>query len=66
MGFDDIRSTHLTKARRTPRGERQLRAVWFTELLLGGQAPHDDELEAGVRAGLERINQLTEAANEDR
>ena len=31
----------------------------FTRVLLGGQVPHDDELEAGMRRGLERIRDLT-------
>lgn len=57
--------THLTESRRTPRGEGTF-AVWFTERLLGGQSPHDDELEAGMRTGLDRIKQLSEAENENR
>lgn len=57
--------TRLTETRRTPRGEGRF-AVWFTERLLGGQAPHDDELEAGMRTSLERIKQLAEAAVEHR
>ncbi|MGI3785646.1 MAG: SRPBCC family protein [Janthinobacterium lividum] len=53
--------TRLTESRRTPRGEG-LFAVWFTKRLLGGQDQHDDELEAGMRAGLQHIKQLVEAA----
>ncbi len=53
--------TRLTETRRTPRGEGKF-ALWFTELLLGGQLPHDDELEAGMRTGLERIRNLAEAS----
>ena len=52
--------TRLTETRRTPRGEGTF-GVWFTERLLSGQAAHDDELEAGVRTGLERIKRLAEA-----
>lgn len=52
--------TRLTETRRTPRGEGAF-AVWFTERLLGGQAAHDDELEAGMKAGLERIKHLAES-----
>ncbi len=52
--------TRLTETRRTPRGEGVF-AVWFTNRLLGGQGPHDDELEAGMQTGLEHIRQLLEA-----
>jgi hypothetical protein len=52
--------TQLTETRRTPRGEGVF-AVWFTKRLLGGQVPHDDELEAGMQTGLRRIKQLVEA-----
>ncbi|MBE7190799.1 SRPBCC family protein [Jatrophihabitans endophyticus] len=53
--------TRLTETRRTPRGESRF-AVWFTERLLGGQQAHDDELEAGMAAGLARIRALVESA----
>lgn len=52
--------TQLTQTRRTPRGEGRF-ALWFTKRLLGGQASHDDELEAGMSTGLQRIKELAEA-----
>ncbi len=52
--------TRLIETRRTPRGEG-LFAVWFTKRLLGGQASHDDELEAGMRSGLQSIKEFVEA-----
>jgi hypothetical protein len=59
---EDGGGTLLTETRRTPRGEGRF-AVWFTNRLLGGQARHDDELEAGMRTGLERIKLLAERAS---
>ena len=50
--------TRLVETRRTPRGEGV-----FTNRLLGGQAPHDDELEAGMRTSLERIRHLVLAGD---
>lgn len=47
-------STRVTHTRRTPRGEGHF-ALWFTRRFLGGQAAHDDELEAGMIAGMQRI-----------
>lgn len=47
-------ATLLTHTRRTPRGEGRF-ALLFTRLFLGGQGEHDDELERGMRDGLERI-----------
>ncbi|HEX2904529.1 MAG TPA: SRPBCC family protein [Jatrophihabitans sp.] len=47
----------LVQTRRTPQGESGF-ALAFTRLLLGGQDVHDDELEAGMLAGLRRIAEL--------
>lgn len=52
--------TSVVQTRRTPRGEGRF-ALWFTRALLDGQAVHDDELEAGMAAGLNRIKCLVEA-----
>jgi uncharacterized protein YndB with AHSA1/START domain len=57
--------TTLHQTRRTPRGEGRF-AVWFTCRFLGGQAAHDDELEEGMRAGLERIKAIVESTAHDR
>lgn len=51
--------TVLVHTRRTPRGEGRF-ALWFTRVLLDGQVEHDDELEAGMTVGLERIKVLLE------
>ena len=53
--------TRLIETRQTPRGEGVF-AVWFTKRLLGGQVAHDDELEAGMLTGLQRIKELAETA----
>jgi hypothetical protein len=50
----------LTSTRRTPDGVGAF-AGWFTRTFLGGQTSHDEELEAGIRASLERIRSLAEA-----
>jgi uncharacterized protein YndB with AHSA1/START domain len=50
----------LTSTRRTPNGVGAF-ASWFTRTFLGGQTSHDEELEAGIRASLERIRTLAEA-----
>ena len=49
--------TRLTETRETPRGVGGFARV-FTKVLLGGQVAHDDELEAGMTAGLERIKTM--------
>lgn len=54
--------TRVVQTRETPRGEGRF-AVWFTGRFLGGQADHDDELEAGMAAGLQRIKGLAEQAS---
>ena len=51
--------TLLVQTRATPHGIGAF-ARGFTRILLGGQQAHDDELEAGMRAGLQRIKQLAE------
>lgn len=53
--------TRITQTRRTPRGEGRF-ALLFTRVLLGGQARHDDELEQGMGAGLQRIRAIVESA----
>jgi uncharacterized protein YndB with AHSA1/START domain len=52
--------TLLTQTRTTPRGIGAF-ARGFTRTLLGGQQAHDDELEAGMSDGLQRIRRLAEA-----
>lgn len=52
--------TAVVQTRRTPRGEGRF-ALWFTRAFLEGQAEHDNELEAGMAAGLERIKLMVEA-----
>lgn len=54
--------TTLTQTRRTPRGEGRF-ALWFTRVLLDGQAAHDAELEQGMADGLRRIAALAEGAS---
>lgn len=56
----DGAGTRIAQTRRTPRGEGRF-AVAFTRLFLGGQAGHDDELERGMAAGLQRIAHLVQA-----
>lgn len=51
--------SRLTETRETPRGEGRF-ALVFTRVLLGGQRAHDDELEAGMQAGLGLIKQAVE------
>ena len=51
--------TSITETRRTPRGEGRF-ALWFTRVLLSGQADHDAELERGMADGLRRIKALVE------
>jgi len=51
--------TLLVQTRATPQGVSAF-ARWFTRTLLGGQKAHDDELEAGMTDGLQRIKQLAE------
>lgn len=52
-------ATRLTETRETPRGEGRF-AIWFTRAFLGGQRAHDDELEAGMQAGLDVIKRAAE------
>ena len=52
--------TRLTETRQTPRGVSRFAHV-FTKLLLGGQVAHDDELEKGMKDGLDRIKAIVEA-----
>jgi hypothetical protein len=51
--------TRLVETRETPRGVSGF-ARWFTERFLGGLCGHDDELEAGMAGGLERIRSIVE------
>jgi hypothetical protein len=51
--------TRIIQTRDTPRGiSRFARA--FTQVLLGGQLLHDDELEVGMHRGLERIKTIVQ------
>ncbi len=50
-------ATRIVETRQTPRGIGAF-ARLFTRVLLGGQRAHDDELEAGMQRGLERIRDL--------
>lgn len=52
-----VGGTAVVQTRRTPRGEARF-ALWFTRRFLDGQARHDDELEGGMAAGLERIRAI--------
>lgn len=52
------RGTRVVETRETPRGIGRF-ARAFTRVLLGGQVAHDDELEAGMARGLERIRDMT-------
>lgn len=56
----DKGGTTLSETRTTPSGVSAF-ARWFTRVFLGGQHDHDDELQAGMTAGLIRIKQLVEA-----
>lgn len=51
--------TRLTQTRRTPRGEAKI-GVLFARYLLGGIEGHDDELEEGMLAGLQKIKDIAE------
>jgi hypothetical protein len=51
--------TRIVETRETPHGMSGF-ARAFTEMLLGGQRVHDDELEAGMNSGLERIKHLAD------
>lgn len=53
-------STRLIETRETPKGVSGV-ARWFTRRFLGGQRSHDDELEAGMASGLERIKSIVES-----
>lgn len=55
--------TSITETRRTPRGEGRF-ALWFTRVLLDGQAGHDAELEEGMADGLRRIKAVVEAGGD--
>jgi Polyketide cyclase / dehydrase and lipid transport len=52
--------TRIIQTRDTPRGISHF-ARAFTRALLGGQRTHDDELEAGMNRGLERIKAIAQA-----
>lgn len=52
--------TVVRQTRRTPCGEGAF-ALWFTRVLLGGQADHDAELEEGMAQGLRRIEAIVSA-----
>lgn len=52
--------TRLVETREMPEGSAPF-ASWFAGKFLGGQDGHDDELEAGMASGLERIKKLAEA-----
>ena len=51
--------TRVTQTRRTPRGVASV-ATSFAKHLLGGVSGHDDELEAGMHAGLRRIKEIAD------
>lgn len=51
----------LVTERRDPFRERPAVAKLFTQVLLGGEDGHTDELRAGMRATLERVKALAEA-----
>lgn len=57
--------TEVIETRRTPRGVGRF-ATWFTRTFLDGQTQHDDELEAGMSAGLERIKVIVETVRVSR
>lgn len=52
--------TRIVERRDTPNGVSAF-ARGFTKVLLGGQRVHDDELEAGMADGLQRIGAITQA-----
>jgi hypothetical protein len=52
------KGTRIVECRDTPRGIGNF-ARAFTRVLLGGQVGHDDELEAGMAQGLQRMRDLT-------
>jgi len=51
--------TRVVETRETPHGVGAVASA-FTRVLLGGQRAHDDELEAGMAAGLGRIKGIVE------
>jgi hypothetical protein len=55
--------TRLIETRQTPNGISPF-AGWFTRRFLGGQHRHDDELEAGMGAGLSQIKAIIEAGGD--
>jgi hypothetical protein len=57
--------TAVKQTRLTPRGEGRF-ALWFTRVFLQGQAQHDDELEAGMLAGLQRIKAIVASSSVSR
>lgn len=56
----DADGTMVTESRAEFKA-RPMLARFFTKLLLGGVAEHDDELRAGMRATLERVKAIAEA-----
>lgn len=52
--------TRVAETRDTPAGVSRF-ASWFTRVFLGGQRDHDDELEAGMARGLQRIKAIAES-----
>ena len=52
--------TSLVETREVPGGVHRV-AAWFTRVFLGGQATHDDELEAGMQTSLQRIKAVAES-----
>jgi uncharacterized protein YndB with AHSA1/START domain len=52
--------TRLVETREAPDGVGRV-AAWFTRAFLSGQATHDDELEAGMQTGLQRIKTVVES-----
>lgn len=51
--------TRLVETREMPGGASRI-SGWFTRAFLGGLTGHDDELETGMRTGLQRIKTLVE------
>jgi hypothetical protein len=53
------RGTRVAETRGTPGGAGRV-ADWFTRMFLGGQRDNDNELEAGMAHGLQRIKDIAE------
>jgi hypothetical protein len=59
----DATGTLVTESR-APFRERPLVAKVFTQLLLGGEQGHEEELRAGMRQTLERVKAIAEAGGQ--